>query len=114
MSQAIVKPVRSLEALSYWQGLIREWEASGQTRAAFCRSRQLSYYAFMYWQSAWVRRRSARAAGSGFVEVKLPVAMGTGRYKYELGLSGGRALRLSDDFDPGTVSRLMSLLERSC
>jgi len=35
---------------AYWVGMVREWEGSGESGAAFCRERDLVYSQFMYWR----------------------------------------------------------------
>lgn len=86
------------------------------------------------------RRRVHRGAGKpwtrrdvGFVEVALPggvlaadsvgsassnvprtrIASPIGPSRYEIALSGGRVIRLPQDFDPAVVSRLIAVVE-SC
>jgi hypothetical protein len=46
-----------------WLKRMRAWERSGQTRAAFCRSRGLNVHTFDYW------RRALRRASTALVPV---------------------------------------------
>jgi hypothetical protein len=46
-----------------WTKRMRAWERSGQTRAAFCRSRGLNVHTFDYW------RRALRSASTALVPV---------------------------------------------
>jgi hypothetical protein len=102
-----------------WRGLIAEWSGSGQTQVAFCRARGLNAGTFAWWKrqlrrDGWVSagttaRRGRRARDSGrFIEVHLA---GSSRPAYEVVLSHGRTIRLSSDFDPQVVSRLVEAVE---
>lgn len=46
-----------------WVKRLQSWERSGQTRAAFCRSRGLNLHTFDYW------RRALRSASTALVPV---------------------------------------------
>ena len=60
------------EALaSYWLQQIEAWQSSGQTQKAYCKTNELSYHRFGYWQRKF-RQRSQEVQsqkGSGFVPV---------------------------------------------
>ena len=86
---------------------------------AFCRARGLNAATFAWWKhrlrrEGW-RDAGARARGgrrardSGrFLEVHVAAAS---QPAYEVILSGGRRIRLSGDFDPQVVSRLVEAVE---
>jgi hypothetical protein len=60
------------EALaSYWQQLIEEWQSSGQTQQAYCKTNDLSYHRFGYWRRKFRQRSQAAQSqkDSGFVPV---------------------------------------------
>jgi len=102
-----------------WRGLISEWSRSGQTQVAFCGARGLNAGTFAWWKrqlrrDGWgsagaTARRGRRTRDSGrFIEVHLA---GSSRPAYEVVLSRGRTIRLSSDFDPQVVSRLVEAVE---
>jgi len=52
----------------YWQNLIREWEESGMSQAAFCRTRNITHSNFFMW-----RRRLAAESTPPLSAVFAPV-----------------------------------------
>lgn len=48
-------------------GLVRAWEASGQSQGAFCADRELSLATFGYWRGQYLREQ---VAPSGFVALR--------------------------------------------
>ena len=75
------------------QRLIAEYEASGQTRKAFCASRSISINTLDYWRRRGkARRAEAPKATAEFVE--LTPLSGFGGLDVELELGGGVVLRL--------------------
>lgn len=117
-----------------WRRLILSHEASGLSRAEFCRRRGVNYQTM----SSWVRRfekaggqpvatRRTEAGDGGcsaatkqteagdtrasFVEVSLPAA--TDPRSYEVVLGSHRLIRLGADFDDEVLTRLIRTVE-SC
>jgi len=77
-------PQRTLAEMS---ALIQAWEASGQSRAAFCRAQGIGVWTFQYWQ----RRCSTphKPVSANFVEIPPPperAAGGTIRVKHPNGM----------------------------
>ena len=102
-----------------WQGIVREWERSGQTQREFCRLRGINGGTFSWWKRQLAAQRSehvhperpAAKPQAGFVELH---PAGTGSAVYELVLSGGRLLRVPERFDPQVLSRLIAAVEAAC
>jgi hypothetical protein len=107
------------ERASYWSALVKAWEGSGLSQAAFCRQRGVQVGTFAWWkrqlrraQGDGAKRRGRRAKGrERFVEVRLagPCSMPA----YEVILARGRSIRVSSQFDPQTLSRMIAAVE-SC
>lgn len=97
----------------YWRSVLEQWQASGMSRAAFCRRQGISYHGLNYWKDRVGRKTDGGAPGrrrSRFVEIAVsPAATPT----YEIALAGGRRLRVASGFDDAEVARLMAVVE-SC
>jgi len=112
------KPGRS----AHWQELVDQWSQSGQTQAAFCRKRGITYGSFTWWKRQLTsagdtaprgsrdRRGRATTKTGSFVEVQL----GPARASYEVILPRGRVLRIYDPFDSESVSQLITAVEAAC
>ncbi len=44
-----MKPSDAIDARSFWQGQVADWQASGLTQKAYCEEQGLRYTAFGYW-----------------------------------------------------------------
>jgi hypothetical protein len=120
-SQAVETP--SL-AERRWRPLIEEWRQSGLNSSEFCRQKNITPSSFAYWrkeillreQKRQARRAAARAktsqAAANFVPVKVVGENGDAA-AIEVVLAGGRALRVSGDFDPELLGKLIATLEAS-
>ena len=104
----------------YWEQWIRRWEQSGLTQATFCRRHGLKPMNFGWWKRRLASRtRSTRhgqatpqaKSSTEFVEVQM---QGRSVAAYEIVLAHGRVIRLSEDFDPARVSRLVAAVESAC
>ena len=62
----------------------------------------------------WVARAAQASARSGFVAVDLLPGAPTPVPVAEIGLRGGRTLRVPIDVDRGALSRLVRVLEATC
>lgn len=96
-----------------WQSLLSEQEESGQSVAAFCRTRELQESLFYYW-----KRRLKETATPQFVEVQVAKpslrlrhpgsALGS---RIEVRLSNGRSLMVAPDFDASHLRALLAVVE---
>ena len=125
---------------AYWQDLVGQWSRSGQTQAAFCRSRGITYSAFTWWKRklsaagnvAPHGSRGQRGENSDSTLISGCTAFdnemivsttqagafvevqGSGSARlpaYELILTRGRVLRVYDPFDSNSVVRLIAAVE---
>jgi transposase len=104
------------ERARYWRRWLVRWNRSGLTQTEFCRRHGLKLANFAWWKrrltlriGAGTSRSEARSASAAkFVEVALPAERASG---YEVVLSGGRVVRVPDEFDAESVSRLISAVE---
>ncbi len=97
----------------YWQRHIRAQQASGLSRAEYCRQQHLSYHALTYWQ-----RKVGRTSSAGPALVPVPVekmlpppgrGQGTG---VKIILSNTVAIEVGDQFSPQTLHRVLAVLEQ--
>ncbi len=110
-----------------WDGLIAELNASGLSRAEFCRQRKLKYQTMSKWilrqsQSRAGgkvgRRRSASGSASGLTNgparfAEVSVQLGAAAHTYEIVLGAGRSIRVPSGFEADAVARLIQVVE-SC
>lgn len=95
-----------------WRTLIAEQKESGQSVAAFCRTRGVREALFYYW------KKQLQEPARQFVEVQVAkpdlnqrhsgVALGT---TIEVRLSNGRSLMVAPEFDASHLRALLAVLE---
>jgi hypothetical protein len=94
-----------------WRSLVSEQEESGQSVAAFCRSREIPKSQFYFW-----KRRLQQAARPPFVEVRVARAEGRDSGSVpgstiEVRLRNGRSLLVGPGFDASQVRALLAVVE---
>jgi len=107
----MIQPIKQVK----WQSLVSEQRESGQSMAAFCRTRELRPGQFYYW-----KRRLQEVARSGFVEVRVakpqlrpsPFRSVVGS-TIEVRLSNGRSLLVAPEFEASHLRALLAVVE-SC
>ena len=92
----------------HWEWLVRDWQGSGQSKAAYCRAHDLRPWQFYSWCRRVTERKFNESTGFALVE---SASKDSGLC---LHLGRGMELRLSRDFDESTLSRLLSLSCWSC
>ena len=120
-----------------WEGIVRQWQKSGQAVRAFCRAEGLRESAFYFWRREMARRKGQRkeqckeqkkqlAKKGKPVSVEKPsflpvhvVASSVGseaaRGGVEIVLAQGRVVRVAPGFDRQTLADVLSILEpRPC
>lgn len=95
--------------------LVAEFVDSGMRRSEFCRSRGLSLSTL----GRHLRKRKKKtksSAAAGLVAVELGMRKPLSEQEPSCGLAvvlvGGRRIEVRGDFDPHTLERLVSVLER--
>lgn len=104
----------------FWRELITDWERSGQTQAAFCQARGVRQGTLAWWRrqlrrasvGATSQRERVGTRAAGFIE--MPLTTFPARPAYEIVLSGGRIVRVPEDFEAEAVSRLVRAVEAAC
>jgi len=101
------------EKLGKWRSLMAEQKASGQSVAAFCRTRGVREALFYYW-----KKQLQEAARSQFVEVQVAKPDLCQRHSgaglgstIEVRLSNGRSLMVAPEFNAGHLRALLAVLE---
>lgn len=95
-----------------WQAHIQAQKKSGLSRAEYCRKYDLSYHALAYWQ-----RKLSGPSRQHTPLVPVPVESIT-RHDLSASTSGVKillddriAIEVAEQFSPGTLSRVLSVLE---
>ncbi len=100
------------------QQLVAEFVDSGMGRSEFCRSRGLSLSTLgrHLRKRGWKRTRKSSPTAGRLVAVELGMRKSPVKHEPGCGLSvvlgGGRRIEVQRDFDPHTLERLVSVLER--
>ncbi len=73
-----MKPSDAIDARSFWQGQVADWQDSGLTQKAYCEEQGLRYTAFGYWVRKLRRaaKPSPRKKPTSFVPVVPDTATG--------------------------------------
>lgn len=92
----------------HWREILRRWESSGLSQAAFCRQRRIPVWRFAWWK----KRLSAEgpAAGSVFIPVRVAPSPAASS-ELELTLGSGRLLRFGADVPPARLAEIVVALE---
>jgi len=92
----------------HWREVLRRWESSGLSQAAFCRQRKIPIWRFTWWKK---RLSEERPAANGlFVPVHVAPSA-TSSAELELTLRGGRLLRFGADVPPARLAEIVAALE---
>lgn len=67
---------------NFWRSLVKEYEASEQSREAFAKSRRIKPSTFQYWLYKIRRERSTKLA-SPFVEIDIQPTQANGQVRLE-------------------------------
>ena len=100
-----MKPSDAIDAKSFWQGQVADWQDSGLTQKAYCEEQGLRYTAFGYWVRKLRRAAepSPRKKPTCFVPVVPDTATGL-----SLTLPNGLEIR---GIDSGNLPLVRQLLE---
>jgi transposase len=104
-----------LEKVNYWKPILTAWQESGLSVKEYCANHQLNLYRFKYWQyqllpetknNSKLRTTAQIAFTPIVIEPKKTTA------PVELQTPQGYCLKLTSDFDEGTLLKLLTLLGR--
>jgi transposase-like protein len=115
MSDVSVGLVRRRPRLSREEGeqLVREYEASGLTRQAFCQGRGLSVATLDKHRRQYGRGAARREGRLVAVEVMPAISASNSNRFLWVELANGRRISVEDGFDTATLERLLAVLERA-
>ena len=95
----------------HWREVLRRWQSSGLSQAAFCRQRKIPVWRFTWWKKRL--RDGSPAAGDLFVPIHVaPPAVASA--EFELTLHGGRLLRFGTDVQPAKLTAIVAAIESLC
>lgn len=86
-----------------WQKHIDGWERSGLSQRRYCAREGLELKSFGYWRR---QMKEKREKVGEFVEI-----VARSEERFELELSGGRRLRVPEQFDAKSLQRLLEVLD---
>ena len=125
-----IRKSKETERSKYWRHVVKEWETSGMTQAAFCRERDLSSAAFSWWRREFKKRDSKTKAGIQstkpsknseshglqFVQVSglEKIAPFHPQDRIEIILANGHQIRVPHEFSSETLQRVLKVLESVC
>jgi hypothetical protein len=110
MAQVEIRHLRGGAREVHARGALGRFEASGLSRAAFCRREGISTMTLLRWVKEF-GGAPRPATGAGFVEVRLDA--GSPQGGFELELARGRRLRIPPGFSVADLERLLALLDRA-
>ena len=97
-----------------WRAQLAAFRMSGLTRRAFCERRQLPLSSFYHWQQRLGVELGEFEAASPTIARLIPVeVLPSIEARYEVRLTNGRQIILSNSFDTGAVRALIDVLEAS-
>jgi hypothetical protein len=108
-----------VEREQYWQGVIRDQEASGRSISAFCREGKVPMSSFFSWRRKLADRHRKRIAeradtAGKFVSIELPPPAAA-QSNCEVVLPDGCRIIVPARFDAGSLREILSALrERPC
>ena len=98
----------------YWQGIVKEWEASGKTKTGFCKERGIT----ANYLSTWHQRLEREARGEQATFVPLKIAQeglgvcdkGIEQKALILELKSGHKISVTSDVDEKALRLLFEVL----
>jgi transposase len=93
-----------------WRKRLARWKASGLKVGAFCEREGVTTTALAHWRKEIAARDTRRAEAVGPLFV--PVRVASGPVPLEVGLPGGRVIRVPPGFDPAHLRAVAAALER--
>lgn len=91
-----------------WQAPIKAWRKSGLNGKEYCRQRQLSYHAFVYWKKKLGPRQST---ATFFVPVPTNLHHGDAGAGLKVDVGSRFKIEVHDGFTARTLARVIAVLE---
>ena len=96
--------------IGFWRRIVEAQRSSGLSVAAYCRQRGVRPCSFYYWRRRWqVAVHGQAAPRAAFIELKNPIP--SAAQGIEIGLRGGRRLRVRPGFDRALLLEVIHTLE---
>lgn len=95
-----------------WQGLVREWERSGQSMREFCGRRGLKPATMSWWRHE-IKRRGGEPHDAGrveLVEIGRGVSAAQAEHGFEIELANRVRVRVPVQFDAAALRELLAVL----
>lgn len=104
---------KTVSSNKIWRAPIKVWRKSGLSGTEYCRQRQLSYYAFIYWKKKLGSHQKITAA-TNFVPVPANLGCDHGPPDSAMKVEVGSRFKVEvhDGFRPGTLARIIATLEK--
>lgn len=100
--------VEQVEKITYWEGIISEWEKSDKTQPEFCGSKQINLARFIYWRKKLLAKTREESRPQFVpVHLKAPDVLTSPRETIELSIPIGIRLRIPVSIN---VAQLRALL----
>lgn len=93
---------------TYWEAHVTQYNASGMSKAAYCRKHNLVYHQFVWWQ----RRLQTEEDTSTTHFIELGGRLKVQAHEYPLVIEiGGIQVKVADTVDPTTLTTLLQALK---
>jgi hypothetical protein len=93
--------------------LAAEYEASGLTREAFCRERDVPLNTLCRYVARYRRQKAGTNQSPRLVQVEVAARAKVGSGALTVVLPGGRRIEVNDGFDADTLRQLVTVLEQA-
>jgi hypothetical protein len=100
-----------LKRHAYWMQMISQWQASGLSGIDFCRRHKLPFRQLSKWKIRLTNPSDSTPDTTGdFIEVRSSALNSV----YEIITPGNYRIRIEGDYQPETLSGILSVVSRVC
>ena len=92
----------------YWEEKLKGWKQSGQTRANYCRERNLAVHQFWYWR----KRLCPEKTAATLVELPMRARMPGPSSAISLIVDGGCRIEIREGFNPSMLEQVLRIICR--
>ena len=112
MNKSIAQPRTRKMKQTLWDKIIKDWQSSGSTQQAYCRSKKINYNTFTYWRG---RLKSAKQSETTLLQTSkqfVPITVLSDNQRefseeLSLHLRNGRWIKLRKGFDEQTLHQVL-------